>query len=321
MRVSIVLTTHNRPGLLAEAIGSVLAQDSRDWELIVVDDGSSPAATISGLASSEHEGRVQMVRHSEARGPSEARNTGVKNARGDVVTFLDDDDLLPPCAVREIRSVMADEIDCLFVKVGCFGSLAPGTIVNQDRALHSLLHNARGDVPAPGRVIRLDSHRLFRAMLTTLPMAFQRPSIRREHMSVIGPYRGTSFGDLEFNFRAVLRSRTALLNDEMYLVRCEGQSYFSRSESANRLQQATISVREQLLEVPEVRRDPRLRGDVRRAISNAHFDLAWWALRNGAPLPWRDVAQSCRGGIGKRHISLVGRAIWRAVSGRASRAS
>ena len=88
-RVSVVIPAFNRWRLLAEAIDSVLAQSYRDFELIVVDDGSTDA-TASELAKLAS--RLQFF-VTERRGVSAARNLGVSQSRGYYIAFLDSDDL------------------------------------------------------------------------------------------------------------------------------------------------------------------------------------------------------------------------------------
>ena len=89
-RVSVVIPTHNRAGLLPRAVGSVLAQTWTDFELLVVDDHSTDGtpAVIAGFA----DGRIRSLRHERNRGQSKALNTGIEHARGEYVAFLDDDD-------------------------------------------------------------------------------------------------------------------------------------------------------------------------------------------------------------------------------------
>jgi glycosyltransferase involved in cell wall biosynthesis len=90
--VSVVIPTHNRPGLLAAAVASVLAQDV-PVEVIVVDDASTPPA--AGLPALD-DPRVKVVRNEVAIGPTKARNQGVELASGAFVAFLDDDDTWLP---------------------------------------------------------------------------------------------------------------------------------------------------------------------------------------------------------------------------------
>jgi glycosyltransferase involved in cell wall biosynthesis len=87
---SVVLTTYCRPALLAEAVASVLRQTIRDFELVVVDDGSVPPAVVPD------DERIRVVVHGENRGLPAARNAGWDRARGDFIVFLDDDDLFTP---------------------------------------------------------------------------------------------------------------------------------------------------------------------------------------------------------------------------------
>ena len=309
MRVSIVLTTHDRPALLVESIGSVLAQTSELWELVVVDDGSQPPVALPERLLVDNAARVTLVRHASARGPSEARNSGVAAARGEVVTFLDDDDMLAPSAVTESAEAFDADIDCLFVTVGCFGSLAAGTLENQQAAMQRVLLEAIGSPRPRNRVVRFDPEPLFRALLHGVPMTFQRVAVRRESFARIGPYRGVGFADIEWYYRAVLRSRTALLDSVVYLVRCEGQSLFSRHDAAHRLGKMVIQIREGLLALPEVQQSRTAKREVQRALARAHFESCWSALRQGASFPWRSFVASCRRGIGPRHVSLLARAL------------
>jgi len=75
--------------MLREAIHSVLKQDFEDFELIVVDDGSTDG-TIEEIR--RFGGRVRLLQHSENRGVSAARNKGILHAKGKYVAFLDSDD-------------------------------------------------------------------------------------------------------------------------------------------------------------------------------------------------------------------------------------
>ncbi len=90
--VSVVIPTHNRPGLLGDAVASVLTQDV-PVEVIVVDDASIPA--VAGLPAVD-DPRVKVIRNEVAIGPTRARNLGVELASGAFVAFLDDDDTWLP---------------------------------------------------------------------------------------------------------------------------------------------------------------------------------------------------------------------------------
>lgn len=86
--VSVIIPTHNRAGFLAQAIDSVLAQTYTNFELIVVDDGSTDE-TPSLLATY---GKALVSLRQENRGPAAARNAGIRAARHSLLAFLDSDD-------------------------------------------------------------------------------------------------------------------------------------------------------------------------------------------------------------------------------------
>jgi len=97
--VSVIIPTYNRAHVLGRAIGSVLAQTYRDFELIVVDDGSTDGT--AGLPALCDE-RVTLVRQNN-RGVSAARNAGISHSHGELVAFLDsDDEWLPDKLARQV---------------------------------------------------------------------------------------------------------------------------------------------------------------------------------------------------------------------------
>jgi glycosyltransferase involved in cell wall biosynthesis len=96
--ISVVIPTHNRWELLQLSLAGVLAQQDVDLEVLVVDDGSSDG-THARLSEHPDE-RVRPLRHETSRGVSHARNTGLAEARGEWVAFLDDDDIWAPRKLR-----------------------------------------------------------------------------------------------------------------------------------------------------------------------------------------------------------------------------
>ena len=96
--VSVVIPVFNRAHTLHRAIDSVRMQDVTDWELIVVDDGSTDGST--DIPVSYGDARIRLIRHDTNRGAAAARNTGVQAARGRYVAFLDSDDEWLPGKLR-----------------------------------------------------------------------------------------------------------------------------------------------------------------------------------------------------------------------------
>lgn len=92
--VTVVIPTHNRVHFMSAALRSVLAQRDVDFEVVVVDDGSSDTTPIALEAMRDD--RLRWHRNEHATGVSRARNTGVEMAETPWVAFIDDDDLWAP---------------------------------------------------------------------------------------------------------------------------------------------------------------------------------------------------------------------------------
>ncbi len=86
--VSVILPTYNRAWSLREAVDSVLSQKGIDFELIVVDDGSTDG---TGELLAEYAGRLRCIRQ-ENRGVSAARNRGISDSEGELIALIDSDD-------------------------------------------------------------------------------------------------------------------------------------------------------------------------------------------------------------------------------------
>ncbi len=92
MKVSVLIAAYDVAGCIPRALASVQAQTCRDWEAIVVDDGSSDGTSAIVAALARDDPRIRLLRHERNVGPSGARNTALDAARGDWVAVLDADD-------------------------------------------------------------------------------------------------------------------------------------------------------------------------------------------------------------------------------------
>ncbi len=91
---SIIIPTHNRVTSLKQCITSLLAQTGVDFEIIVVNDGSSDE-THAYLESLDDD-RITAIHHAQSQGPSNARNAGIAQAQHDIICFIDDDCIADP---------------------------------------------------------------------------------------------------------------------------------------------------------------------------------------------------------------------------------
>lgn len=92
--VTIIIPAYNRADLIGEALNSVFAQTYRDFEIIVVDDGSTDD-TVRVLKPLMEQGGIQYI-YQDNQGESSARNRGIAEAKGQYIAFLDSDDLFEP---------------------------------------------------------------------------------------------------------------------------------------------------------------------------------------------------------------------------------
>lgn len=93
MGVSVIIPTYNRAWCIGRAVSSVLYQEFKEYEVIVVDDGSTDDTKDKLSVFGE---RIKVISHDKNRGVSCARNTGIKNSRYCFIAFLDSDDFWLP---------------------------------------------------------------------------------------------------------------------------------------------------------------------------------------------------------------------------------
>jgi len=228
--VSIIIPTHNRLELLNEAIDSITHQSLQDFEVIVVDDASIPTINEEQIKKS-FPMEIRIIRHSIAKGGAAAKNTGVHAAKGKYIAFLDDDDLYAPTYLAEAVSTLQrhTEIKTLFIGVEWFGQSAEWSKNAYNQSMNKLLKEA-GGVSLENSVIQFEENKLFKALLSRIPMAFQRPVTSKEHFTKIGSYQENCLlWDCEWALRAALNGPCGLLNQGLYLQRCAGQGYSSQT--------------------------------------------------------------------------------------------
>ena len=91
--VSVIVPVYNAEGVVSRGVDSILAQSYQDFELILVDDGSTDSSGAICDNYAQQDGRVRVI-HQENAGVSVARNAGLNVAQGEWVTFVDSDDIV-----------------------------------------------------------------------------------------------------------------------------------------------------------------------------------------------------------------------------------
>lgn len=110
-RFSVIIPTYNRAALLRDALASVFAQRFADFEVLVVDDGSTDD---TGTVLAELADRITVLRQ-DNRGPGAARNAGCAQARGRYLAFLDSDDVWFPWTLETYDRIALDAGEPAFI--------------------------------------------------------------------------------------------------------------------------------------------------------------------------------------------------------------
>ncbi len=112
--VSIILPTYNADEFIGDAVESILNQTYHNIELIIIDDGSTDD-TKSILE--KYSNQIKYL-YQDNRGPSEARNTGIKMAKGELIAYQDADDTSLPNRIEQEVTFLLDNPECSMVYTG-----------------------------------------------------------------------------------------------------------------------------------------------------------------------------------------------------------
>lgn len=118
-KVSVVIGAYNCGKFIEDTVNSVIDQTFRDWELVIVDDGSSD--DTSDRVRSITDERIRLIRLEKNSGrPAISRNVGIKNSNGEFIAFLDHDDMwLPEKLEKQVR-FMEQNKDIFLLHTKCF---------------------------------------------------------------------------------------------------------------------------------------------------------------------------------------------------------
>lgn len=110
MTLSIVIPVYNTKKYLSDCLGSILTQSFTDFEILLIDDGSSDGSSELCNEFARLDSRIRVF-HKENGGVSSARNLGLANACGEWVYFVDSDDCLLPGGLQTLIECISDEVD------------------------------------------------------------------------------------------------------------------------------------------------------------------------------------------------------------------
>ncbi len=314
--VSVVIPTHNRPALLQEALGSLVAQTMDRWEAIVVDDASEPPVAIDAL-SEKFGRRLRVIRHDVSRGGAAAKSSGIDAATAPVVAFLDDDDLFAPTYLETALAALKTfpDIDVVFMSVSWFGkwSKSPWAEPAYLRSMERTLAEVRGAM-IDDNLIAFGGD-LFAAMLRSVPMAFQRPVVRHSSLKTIGAYReGCLLWDCDWAIRAALRGKVALCQERLYCQRTDGNGVSARRDIELAHHLDSIEMKERLFAELQNGGEPEHAAIVKEAVAEAWRSLAYYYSLKGRPLSALSAARTSQLRRPQaRKLSYLGRTVLRSL--------
>ena len=131
--VSVIMPTYNRANLLTRAINSVRSQVYQNWELVIIDDGSTDNTGAITREIVKTDGRINY-HHKKNSGPAESRNMGISHARGTYIAFIDsDDEFLPEHLSQRVEYMPTHpEVDFLHGGAQILGSIDKQYVPDKD---------------------------------------------------------------------------------------------------------------------------------------------------------------------------------------------
>ena len=133
--ISIIIPVYNGEAFIQRSLNNVLAQTFKDWELIVIDDGSTDS-TPKILTSYKKYSNIKII-HKKNGGVSSARNVGIDNASGEYITFIDADDIVEPTYLGHLNKGYGYD---MVVTGFCYGDRP------QHPSFHKMILNTRNEI-------------------------------------------------------------------------------------------------------------------------------------------------------------------------------
>ncbi|MBP7856328.1 MAG: glycosyltransferase family 2 protein [Prevotella sp.] len=106
MKLSIIIPVYQVKSTLRRCLDSIIGQEFRDWQMILVDDASTDGSDVLCDKYVKKERRIQVIHLKRNGGLSAARNAGLEKAKGDYVTFVDSDDYIAPDTLKQLMELL-----------------------------------------------------------------------------------------------------------------------------------------------------------------------------------------------------------------------
>jgi len=184
MQVSVIIPTYNRADIIRDALESVLAQSYQDFEIVVVDDGSSDKTceVVASIGSS----KIRFLRSDRNCGCSAAYNRGIKEAAGNLIAFLDSDDIWEPGYLEREVNFLArhSEVGVVFCDTEIRG---PAIHVTSIISLMDAFPQFLQKNPKASEYV-VDARQMYLCLLQEVPIKPSATVVRREVFSNAGVF-------------------------------------------------------------------------------------------------------------------------------------
>jgi glycosyltransferase involved in cell wall biosynthesis len=275
--VSVVVPTYNRAAVLTEMLASVRAQTFADFEVIVVDDGSTDDTGERVRALGEP--RLRYVRQDNG-GVSSARNHGLRLAQGEIIAFVDSDDLWNPDTLERVVGFFRrhPEAGAVF-----------GDVVKHDGQVYVPSFTRDSPAFAPllarhaGREETVFTQReMYLCLLEEVPILPSAFAIRASVVRAVGPFdeSWTSSEDWEWFLRIVRHTRFGYLDRALAVLRVSTDSLHRVHAERGRAMMLSLLAAERA----RVAGDPEAERAVLRGLVRLRKHAAWQHIRAGRPL-------------------------------------
>lgn len=273
LSLCIVIPTKDRPKLLDEALLSIENQTELPEQIIIYDDGSQIRVELDLSMFPQIAELIEVVTVDPPQGAASAKSEGVRRSHCDLVAFLDDDDLYEPTFIEEIKRAFEEhrDDDIIFVGVGFFSN---ERVIDQSRYsdfLDKVIEDA-GGTEMPSGFFSFSDSLLKALLLTGVPMAFQRPTLRRDIFESVSDYKNIPYWDVEWALQAAKSSaRIGLLKKELYRQRVGSQQAYS---DGNTLRHCQLDVEMKKLFLADLEKDHPLTSLAEHALAQSLLSLA-----------------------------------------------
>ena len=209
-KVSIIITTYNGSKYIGETIETVLEQAYQNWELIIVDDGS--VDNTCDIVQEIQDERIHLYKAGRIGINGRIKNIGLSNASGELIAFIDHDDLWHPLKLEKQISALKEYAEAGFCLTGGYNFRTEAT-----QAVEYFYKKRTGT--------RLDN--VFLSIFKSeIAVWTQSLLVKRDVIDAVGPFNETSlFADPEFIFRLAYNYKAVILYEPLFYHRLHETNY------------------------------------------------------------------------------------------------